>query len=60
MGNSGHDLFSNGGLSLFAGFGKIFEAKIDDFPCYFLASFFYRFFKASGGILGGILTDFGR
>ena len=41
-------------------FGVILEAKFDDFSCYFLASFFDRFLKASGGILGGILDDFGR
>ncbi len=41
-------------------FGSILEAKFDDFSCYFLASFFDRFLKASGGILGGILDDFGR
>ena len=34
--------------------------KIDDFSCYFLASFFDRFLKASGGILGAILDYFGR
>ena len=41
-------------------FGFILGAKFDDFSCYFLASFFDRFLKASGGILGGILDDFGR
>ena len=39
---------------------SILGAKFDDFSCYFLASFFDRFLKASGGILGGILDDFGR
>ena len=41
-------------------FDYILGAKFDDFSCYFLASFFDRFLKASGGILGGILDDFGR
>ena len=41
-------------------FGAILGAKFKDFSCYFLASFFDRFLKASGGILGGILDDFGR
>ena len=41
-------------------FGSIFGTKFDESSCYFLASFFDRFLKASGGILGGILDDFGR
>ena len=41
-------------------FGFILGAKFENFSCYFLASFFDRFLKASGGILGGILDDFGR
>ena len=41
-------------------FGSILGTKFQDFSCYFLASFFDRFLKASGSILGGILDDFGR
>ena len=41
-------------------FESILEAKFGDFSCYFLASFFDRFLKASGGILGAILGDFGN
>ena len=40
--------------------GSIFGAKFDGFSCYCSALFFDRFLKASGGILGGILGDFGR
>ena len=36
----------------------ILEAKFMDFSCYFLASFFDRFLKPSGGILGVILDLF--
>ena len=41
-------------------FGSILGAKFGDFSCYFLASFFDRFLKASGSILGAILAHFGR
>ena len=39
--------------------GSILGADFGDFSCYFLASFFDRLLKASGGILGVILADFG-
>ncbi len=35
-------------------------AKIVDFSCYFLASFFDGFLEASGCIFGAILVDFWR
>ena len=41
-------------------FPSILEAEFGDFSCYLLASFFDRFLKASGGILGVILAHFGR
>ena len=47
-------------LRFFIVFGAILGAKFENFSCYFLASFFDRFLKASGSILGGILVDFGR
>ena len=47
-------------LQFWLHFASILEAEFGDFSCYLLASFFDRFLKASGGILGGILAHFGR
>ena len=41
-------------------FWTILGTQIRDFSCYFLVSFFDRFFKAFGGILAPILRDSGR
>ena len=41
-------------------FGSMLAAKIVDFSCYFLASFFDGFLEASGCILGSMLVDFWR
>ena len=41
-------------------FGAILGAKFENFSCYFLASFFDRFLKASGSIFEAILAHFGR
>ena len=38
---------------------SFWRSKKGDFSCYLLASFFDRLLKASGGILGAILADFG-
>ena len=45
-------------LQFWLHFGSILEAEFGDFSCYLLASFFDRFLKASGSILGGILIHF--
>ena len=52
-------LRDNFGYPFWFHFGFILGAKIGDVSCYFWASFFDRFLKTSGAILGASLGDVG-